>query len=170
MLHEPHKTTVCAWLKTVVLQRESNTLSVDAPCSAQHHDGGRVQAERESSHVEAARALHIHEEGVWRLHKALELVAAQLKLTRRVQQIDIAHGDVRLPSPRARACRVSGWLSRGQAGRPRGCATTAQALRAAREGCVAWSDCADEAVASRHRHCVGGPHCVSLARAGWSAP
>lgn len=46
------------------------------------------------AHVEAARAFHIHEERVRRLHKALQLVAAQLKLTRRVQQIDIAHGDV----------------------------------------------------------------------------
>ena len=49
-----------------------------------------------NTHVEAARALHVHEERVGCLHKALKLVTTLLKLTRWVQQIDIAHGDVRL--------------------------------------------------------------------------
>ena len=52
------------------------------------------------AHVEAARALHVHEEGVGRLHKALQLMALQLKLPRRVQQINVAHRDARLRESR----------------------------------------------------------------------
>jgi hypothetical protein len=42
-----------------------------------------------SSDVEAALALHIHEEGIGRLDKTLELVLPLLKLSRWVKQIDI---------------------------------------------------------------------------------
>ena len=39
--------------------------------------------------VEATLALDIHEEGVRRLHKTLELVLALLQGSRRVEQIDV---------------------------------------------------------------------------------
>lgn len=42
-----------------------------------------------SGYVEATLALYIHEEGVRRLDKTLELVLLLLKLGRWVQQIDI---------------------------------------------------------------------------------
>ena len=53
-----------------------------------------------SSHLKATGALHVHEEGVRRLHKALQLMALKLKLPRRVQQINIAHRDARLRESR----------------------------------------------------------------------
>ena len=74
--------------------------------TSQHHkphgDVANVRDVRgpRHAHVEAARALHVHEEGVGRLHKALQLMALQLKLPRRVQQINIAHRDARLRESR----------------------------------------------------------------------
>ena len=67
-----------------------------------HCDPGNAHGIRgpRHAHVEAARALHVHEEGVRRLHKALQLMALQLKLPRRVQQINIAHRDARLRESR----------------------------------------------------------------------
>ena len=67
-----------------------------------HCDPGNARGVRgpRHAHVEAARALHVHEEGVRRLHKALQLMALQLKLPRRVQQINIAHRDARLRESR----------------------------------------------------------------------
>ena len=47
---------------------------------------------RESDHADAAplhtRALDVHEVGVGGLHKTLELVAALLVLSRRVEEVD----------------------------------------------------------------------------------
>lgn len=74
--------------------------------TSQHHkphgDMANVRDVRRPrhAHVEAARALHVHEEGVGRLHKALQLMALQLKLPRRVQQINVAHRDARLRESR----------------------------------------------------------------------
>ena len=48
------------------------------------------------AHVEATRALHVHEEGVGRRHEALQLVATELELLRRMQQVNVTHGNVRL--------------------------------------------------------------------------
>ena len=48
------------------------------------------------AHVEASGALHVHEERVRALYEALELVAALLELARRVQEVNIAHRDLRL--------------------------------------------------------------------------
>ena len=110
-------TTVCAWLNTVVL-RESQRgtqrpLSFGGECAS---GGGAAAGEcawvllLARAHVEATGALHVHEEGVGRLHEALELVAALLKLTRRMQQVDIAHGDVRLRANDESRSTVSRWI------------------------------------------------------------
>ena len=53
--------------------------------------------------VEAAGALHVHEERVGGLHQPLQLVPALLELTRRVQQVNVTHGDER-HAARSGAC------------------------------------------------------------------
>ena len=83
--------------RKLVCRQQLSSASSLPPRGASHRLASIERAARGiCAHVEAARALHVHEEGVRRLHQALELVAALLKLPRRVQQIDIAHGDVRL--------------------------------------------------------------------------
>ena len=67
----------------------TSRLAEDGRAAAADDDGLRVA--EDGGDVEAAGALHIHEEGVRRLHQALQLVPALLELARRVQQIDIAH-------------------------------------------------------------------------------
>uniref|UniRef100_A0A1J3K003 Uncharacterized protein n=1 Tax=Noccaea caerulescens TaxID=107243 RepID=A0A1J3K003_NOCCA len=42
-----------------------------------------------SCYVEASLALDVHEEGVGRLHKTLELVLRLLELSRRIEEIDV---------------------------------------------------------------------------------
>ena len=71
-------------------------------CTAAGHWARVSSRGRVCAHVEAARALHVHEEGVGRLHQALELVALLLQLLRRVEQVDVTHGNVRLERARER--------------------------------------------------------------------
>ena len=96
MLQDAQVTTVCAWLNTVVLHEAHRASNVSAP--ATHTRAGAAQSKQEMRgvHVEAARALHIHEEGVGRRHEALQLVATELELLRRMQQVNVTHGNVRL--------------------------------------------------------------------------
>ena len=60
---------------------------------AAQHNGLRMR--EDGGDVEAAGALHVHEEGVRGLHQALQLVPALLQLARRVQQVNVTHGDER---------------------------------------------------------------------------
>mmetsp|Transcript_9662 Transcript_9662/g.20286 ORF Transcript_9662/g.20286 Transcript_9662/m.20286 type:complete len:107 (+) Transcript_9662:372-692(+) len=81
----PERTTLrkpCLATRWLAQDRRAATANDDALSMAEH-----------SCDVETARAFHIHEERVRCLYQALELVSAQLKLTRWVKKVNIAHGD-----------------------------------------------------------------------------
>lgn len=88
VLQFPHSTTVCAWLKTVVLHKKATVSQLTGHATGRGCKQENVEKEWGScSHVEASRAFHIHEKAVGRLHKPLELVLALLSRRIRVQQV-----------------------------------------------------------------------------------
>eukprot|EP00310_Coccolithus_braarudii_P002695 CAMPEP_0183378278 /NCGR_PEP_ID=MMETSP0164_2-20130417/124829_1 /TAXON_ID=221442 /ORGANISM="Coccolithus pelagicus ssp braarudi, Strain PLY182g" /LENGTH=147 /DNA_ID=CAMNT_0025555829 /DNA_START=453 /DNA_END=897 /DNA_ORIENTATION=+ len=86
----------------------------------------------DSCYAEAAGTLDVHKEGVGRLHEPLQLVAAVLELTGRMQQINIAHRDVRHICAAECAGERRGWKTQAR-GR------TAPFRQSA--GTVPWSSC-----------------------------
>lgn len=93
----PHSTTVWECENTVVLQSKkrgdavrdcaARAVAGDAPphCRRGTHHAAAGRGNASHSHLEAALALHVHEERVGRLYQALELVLRLLKLRRGVQ-------------------------------------------------------------------------------------
>ena len=81
---------------------------------AQHRRAGTAQHDslgvrEHGGNVEATLALHVHEEGVRRLHKALELVLALLQRRRGVKEIDVL-GEHLLRSKREENTRKGRWV------------------------------------------------------------
>lgn len=89
-------TTVWEWLKTVVLHGQQVWRQSKPYREAKCPNGDRCLQKLEgeirmgNAHLEASRALDVHEERVGRLHQPLELVLLLLELCRRVKQVDIA--------------------------------------------------------------------------------
>jgi hypothetical protein len=77
MAHEPQRTTVCAWEKTVVMVKQ--------PAA-----NGWSEMHRNREELEGGRtgAFDIHEVGVGGLYEALELVLALFKLGGGVEEVD----------------------------------------------------------------------------------
>eukprot|EP00316_Scyphosphaera_apsteinii_P002617 CAMPEP_0119315520 /NCGR_PEP_ID=MMETSP1333-20130426/36193_1 /TAXON_ID=418940 /ORGANISM="Scyphosphaera apsteinii, Strain RCC1455" /LENGTH=106 /DNA_ID=CAMNT_0007320911 /DNA_START=352 /DNA_END=669 /DNA_ORIENTATION=+ len=63
-------------------------------CGATSAEDDCLRVAEHGRYAEAARALHVHEEGVWTLDKSLELMTPLLKFPRRVEQINISHRNV----------------------------------------------------------------------------